>query len=151
GTSPFWVVSVTTLHVVWSIAVPIGMTESLFPNRPSEPWLAWPGLSVAGFLFLMGSLAIGRYSYRVASHHASADQVAICSVVILALLTFAFLSRRLQPVISRRHTRVAPIWLGVFCFLTGSVLAEAYTLGAYILKWPGTVTAAVELGLDILV
>lgn len=151
GTSPFWVVSVITLHVVWSIAVPIGMTESLFRNRSSEPWLAWPGLSVAGFLLLLGSLAIGRYSYRVASHHASANQVAICSVLILVLLTFAFLSQRSKPVISRRHTRVAPIWLGVFSFLTGSVLAGAYALGAYILKWPGTVTAVAELSMDFLI
>ncbi len=57
GTSPFWVVCVTTLHVLWSIAVPIGMTESLFPDRSSEPWLAWPGLTIAGLLFLLGDFA----------------------------------------------------------------------------------------------
>jgi hypothetical protein len=151
GTSPFWIVCVTTLHVAWSIAVPIGMTESLFPERSSEPWLGWSGFTVAGLLFLLGDLAVGHFSYRVASHHASAAQITTCSVLTLALLTFAFLSWPPQPVISRQRARVAPVWLGVFCFLSGSVLVSAYTLGAYILHWPGTATMVAELLLDILV
>jgi hypothetical protein len=150
GTSPHWVISVITLHVVWSLAVPIGMTESLFPERSSEPWLAWPGLSVAGSLFALGSLAVGRYSYRVASHHASPAQLTLCSVLILALLGFAFLSRRPRPAVGGLHPRVAPILLGTFCFLTGLVLVESYMLGAFILRLPGTVTAAAELGIDVL-
>jgi hypothetical protein len=151
GTSPFWIISVTTTHVVWSIGVPMGMTESLFPARSSQPWLGWPGLTVAAVLFVLGDGAVGRYSYQHASHHASSAQIAICSVLILALLAFAFLSRRSRPVSGSQSTRVAPFLLGLFCFFTGSLLVAAYGVGAFILHLPGTVTAVAVLALDLLV
>jgi hypothetical protein len=150
GTSPFWVVCVTVLHAVWSIAVPIGMTESLFPDRSSEPWLGRFGLAVAAFLFFLGSFAVGAYFHRTASHRASMPQIALCAVLILGLLTIAFLSRRSEAAAGARIPGCAPFWLGAFCFFTGLALVESYTLGAFILRWPGTVAGAVELGLVIL-
>jgi uncharacterized membrane protein YcfT len=33
-----WTVYVVVLHVAWSIVVPIGLVESLFPDRRTTPW-----------------------------------------------------------------------------------------------------------------
>ena len=49
-----WTVYVTILHVVWSIAVPIGLVEALFPGRRTTPWLGRIGFGVIGVLFAVG-------------------------------------------------------------------------------------------------
>src|SRR3569623_1163228 len=37
GTSPAWTVYVLGIHIAWSLAVPIGLTESFFADRGAEP------------------------------------------------------------------------------------------------------------------
>jgi hypothetical protein len=41
-------------HAVWSISIPILLTELLFPDRRTEPWLGRIGLAVAGLVYLVG-------------------------------------------------------------------------------------------------
>ena len=55
-----WVWSQWTLgyHVVWSILIPILLTELLFPTRRAEPWLGRAGVVGAGVVYLLGALAI---------------------------------------------------------------------------------------------
>jgi hypothetical protein len=48
-----WTVFVLTLHVVWSIATPIALVESM-SRRPTAPWLGRLGLTVVGVLFAVG-------------------------------------------------------------------------------------------------
>ncbi len=143
--------SVITAHVAWSLAVPIGMTESLFPEESTQPWLGWIGLSVAALLLLLGDLAIGHYFYRSATHHASAAQIAVCAVLILSLVAAAFTLPRPRPIIGHPRAPVAPVWIGAAGFLAGSIFVSLYGIGAFILHWPAMVTALVEAGLDALV
>jgi hypothetical protein len=150
GTAPAWVICVTTGHVVWSLAVPIGLTESLFPNRSREPWLGWPGITVAALLFVLGNLAIGSFFYRTQAHHASLTQITACSVLILGLLTFAMMRRRAQPTVSRPHVDREPVLLVVGPLIAGSLFVSLYWAGVF-LHWPANVTLALELGLDVLV
>jgi hypothetical protein len=39
GTALPWAVFVVSIHVVWSITVPIALTESAFPAQRDLPWL----------------------------------------------------------------------------------------------------------------
>lgn len=150
GTSPAWAVCVITLHVAWSLAVPIGMTESLYPARSSEPWLGWRGLAAALLLLLLGKLALGSYFYRVASHHASAAQIAVCTMLTMALVILALAWPRAVPIQRKPRSASAAHWLGIFSFLIGSVFIEAFWIGAFYLHWPAAITLSVELGLDLL-
>src|SRR5918911_357793 len=54
-----WVWTQWTLgyHAVWSISIPILLSELLFPARSSEPWIGRKGLLAAGFFFLLRGLA----------------------------------------------------------------------------------------------
>ena len=151
GISPFWAISVITGHVAWSMAVPVGMTESLFPAQSRQPWLGRVGLAVTGLLYLLGSVAIAAYFHRTATHHASAGQIAVCAALIAGFIAAAFLLPRPQPIIGEPHARVAPIWIGAVGFVVGSLFVSLYGIGAFILDWPGSVTAAVAAGLDALV
>jgi hypothetical protein len=151
GTSPFWAISVITGHVAWSMAVPVGMTESLFPAQSRQPWLGRVGLVVTGLLYLLGSVAIAAYFRRTATHHASAPQTAVCVALIVGLIAAAFLLPRPQPILGERYVRVAPIWIGAVGFVVGSLFVSLYGIGAFILHWPAIVTATVAAGLDALI
>ncbi|MGZ3305306.1 MAG: hypothetical protein ACXU8U_05540, partial [Asticcacaulis sp.] len=41
GTALPWLVFVISIHVIWSISVPIALAEALFRDRREEPWLGW--------------------------------------------------------------------------------------------------------------
>jgi hypothetical protein len=151
GTSPFWAISVITGHVAWSMAVPVGMTESLFPEQSKQPWLGRVGLVVTGLLYLIGSAVIAAYFHRTATHHATAGQIAVCAALIVGLIAAAFLLPRPQPITGEPYVRVAPIWIGAVGFVAGSLFVSLYGIGAFILHWPASVTAAVAAGLDALI
>ncbi len=151
GTSPFWVISVITLHVAWSMAVPIGMTESLFPEQSKQPWLGRFGLAVTALLFLLGSAAIAAYFHRTATYHASAGQIAVCAALILGLVATAFSLPRPRPTIGSPLVGVAPAWIAAIGFVAGSLFVALYGIGAFTLHWSGSVTAMVAAGLDALV
>jgi hypothetical protein len=151
GTSPFWAISVITIHVAWSLAVPVGMTESLFPGQAKQPWLGRVGLAVTALLYLLGTLAVAAYFHRTATQHASAGQIAVCAALIVGLIASAFLLPRPQPMIGGPRVSVAPVWIGTVGFVAGSIFVSLYGLGAFILHWPATVTATVAAGLDALI
>jgi hypothetical protein len=54
-----WVWAQWTLgyHAVWSISIPILLTELVFSARRSEPWLGRAGLITAGVFYVLGVLA----------------------------------------------------------------------------------------------
>jgi hypothetical protein len=151
GTSPFWVISVITLHVAWSLAVPVGMTESLFPEQSMQPWLGRVGLAVSALLYLLGVIAIAAYFHRTATHQASARQIMVCVALILGLVVTAFCLPRPQLVIGNPHVNVAPVWLGAIGFFAGSLFVSLYGIGAFLLHWPAIVTTMVEGALDALI
>src|SRR3954468_10872418 len=43
GTALPWAIFVTAIHVVWSITVPIALTESAFTAQRERPWLGTAG------------------------------------------------------------------------------------------------------------
>jgi hypothetical protein len=45
-------------HIVWSISIPILLTELLFPARRSELWLGRTGIIMAGVVYAIGALAV---------------------------------------------------------------------------------------------
>ena len=58
GTGLPWLVYVISIHVVWSMSVPIGLSEVLFRNRRGQPWLGPVGIGAFALLFLAGSALI---------------------------------------------------------------------------------------------
>ena len=151
GTSLHWAIVVITLHVAWSLAVPIGITESLFPEQSTQPWLGRVGLTVTAVLFSLASATIAAFFHRTATHHASARQLAVCTILIVGLIVSAFSFPRPQPMLGTPRVAVAPLWLASIAFLAGSLFVSLYGIGAFVLHWPATITAIAEAGLDALI
>ena len=58
GVNWVWTEWTVGYHIVWSIIIPILLTELLFPARRAEPWLGRTGVAVAGVVYALGALAI---------------------------------------------------------------------------------------------
>ncbi|WCN81985.1 hypothetical protein [Micromonospora sp. LH3U1] len=113
-------------HIVLTICAPIVLIESfLGSDRRLRPWLARPGLTVIGVIYLLGSLLIFSDSSGRKGFLASPLQLAFAAVVVLALIAAALLPRwrhpRPRPAetgTARRRDRVPhPLWIGAVVVL----------------------------------
>lgn len=87
GTSPVWSVYVLTIHVVWSIMIPIVLAESLFPGRAREPWLRLPGIIVVAVIYLLGALLLGAGSFYTYGFFPEIPQlVTVAALAVLSIL-----------------------------------------------------------------
>ncbi|CAM3510305.1 hypothetical protein ACXYTP_22245 [Tsukamurella ocularis] len=121
GTNVSIVQAVLSLHVIWSICVPIALVEALFPDRRTTPWLARPGYAGAAALFGAG-VVIGFVGTRVEDpFRATPLQHALSIAVIVVLIVLACVVPAGRPRVARD---APPPWLvGVATLLpTSSML-----------------------------
>ncbi len=86
-----WVIG---YHVVWSILIPIWLTEILFPSHRAEPWLGHMGVIVFGVIYALGALAIG---FFVRSTVAPGFQAPIVDVLAVAVLIALMMVMSISP------------------------------------------------------
>jgi hypothetical protein len=140
GTSPVWDTYVLSLHVAWSIAVPIGLAESLFPAGRSQPWLGRIGLAVMGLLYVGGVLLITRFTHKMEGFVAPA--ASLVSVALLALLCLVAAWRWPRRVLAAPRSPTPPLGLFLCSLGLGSVFAATEFYGARRLHLgPGPVLA----------
>jgi len=58
GVNWVWVEWTLGYHIIWSISIPILLTELLFPARRAEPWLGRTGLVIVGVVYAISALAL---------------------------------------------------------------------------------------------
>ncbi|MFD9962553.1 hypothetical protein [Amycolatopsis sp. NPDC058986] len=83
-----WTVYVLTLHVVWSMATPIAITEALFGR---DPWLRPLGITLWTVLLAIGAAATFTVSLFMGARHflAHPAQLATSAAIALALIVVA--------------------------------------------------------------
>lgn len=77
-------------HVVWSMAVPIAVVETLVPKIADHPWTGRRGLALVAAGFVLGAVAIFNELVRTEGFLASPAQFAGVGVVVVALVLLAF-------------------------------------------------------------
>ncbi len=132
GIGMTWTIYVLTIHVIWSIAVPIVLTETLFADRNREPWLGRIGLVVTFLLYVLGISALTLYSVKFEHFSASPAQLAASATVIALLVAAAFA----MPPTRTKATDAAPSpWLvGAVTFMATNALTLIYGHG--VKHWP---------------
>lgn len=141
GTALPWALYVTGLHVIWSLAVPIGLTEAMFPTRRGTLWLGRIGLLFCGALFLIGSAATAAYAWQHATIHATAQQMTAIVALIILLCASCRLSR--PPTSSAQAPRA---WqCGIIAFVLGSAYLVTYGFLPAITQWPVVVGAQLAI------
>lgn len=145
GTAFPWAIYVLTLHIVWSMAVPIGLTEALFPEAQPKPWLGKIGLTVTSLLLLFGIVASAMFQRAQDPFRETTGEVIAIVVLVLMLIVAAFCMPR--PIPARSPRPAPPALIGPACFLLGSAFLLTYGRGSSAgWPWPATVLAELIIG-----
>jgi hypothetical protein len=97
-----WTIFVLTLHTVWSISTPIALIEESASGRRTRPWCKPLGMVVTIALFMVGAVITFVSTYGDKDNHhymASPAKVTVVAIVVVALVTAAFLA----PKPGQRH------------------------------------------------
>jgi hypothetical protein len=84
GVNWVWVEWTIGYHIMWSIAIPILLTELLFPARRAEPWLGQTGVAVAGAVYAIGALALAAIFRLVVAPDFRAPAILLIGAALLA-------------------------------------------------------------------
>jgi hypothetical protein len=90
GISSTWTVFVLSLHVAWSIGVPIALTELLFRERRTEPWLGNFGFYGFTLLFVLGVVMVGVHTAKAEHFIASRAQFVVTGLLMVLVSAAAF-------------------------------------------------------------
>lgn len=144
-----WTVYVVILHLVWSIAVPIGLVEAMFPARRTTPWLHRPGLALSAIAFALGVALVTFGTWSQEHFVASPLQLAAAALIaaLFAIAAFALF----RPGLVRSDQEVEPPakWPPAAFALLALVAGSAFHLltqfgPAFLPPWP-----QVALGLSL--
>ena len=143
GTSPVWAIYVLGLHIVWSIATPIGLVECLFPARRTTPWLGPVSTGVVGLLYLAGLGLVATFTYKSLPFMAAPAQIIGVLVIVAALIAAALAWPTKAGMPGPATAAKAPHPLGLFLtsFVPGSLFVATEYYGIHWLRtpWPGAV------------
>ena len=143
GTGLPWLIYVVSIHVVWSMSVPIGLSEVLFRNKRDRPWLGPVGIGVFALLFLAGTALIAVYTHKSLPFMASPAQFAVTGVAVAGLIAAAFALPKTAPATDRAAPH--PLILFAVAFIAGSTLMLLQLMAQHSLHWPWTTYVAALL------
>jgi hypothetical protein len=158
-----WVWSEWTVgyHILWSLLIPILLTELLFPNHRTEPWLKRGGVAVAGVCFALGVVVIGIAFRRTIAptFRGPAAHLAVTALTaaVLAVLALAWPIRPCARQLADARRSVPSPWvLGLLALVATAgwfglfFLPDALKSGARALI-PMVATAALAAGTGLLI
>jgi hypothetical protein len=89
GVNWFWTSYVLGLHTVWSISLPILLTELLFPRLQRRPWLGRVGLGIDAAVYVLICLFLWRAFKSYANFSASPITLICTALLVVALVLLA--------------------------------------------------------------
>jgi len=86
GVNFVWTEWTVGYHILWSLLIPIALTELLFPEHRSEPWLTSGGLVAAGVCYVVGVAVIAMAFRRTVAPDFRAPQLHLILTVLAAFV-----------------------------------------------------------------
>lgn len=84
GVNWIWTEELMGYHALWSITIPIALTEACFPKLRQEPWLPKWGLGICVSLYALAALAIGSTFQRLLTPNFRAPLPLLIGTVLVA-------------------------------------------------------------------
>ena len=147
GTGIPWLIFVISIHIIWSICVPIGLTETLFTDRRQTSWVGWPGRTVFALLFLAGSAMVAGFSHKQGNFMATPAQFTVTGAAVVALIVAAVACPKTAPADAGAKAP-HPALLFLMSFVGGSALQLAQHVLPAAWHWPWQMVAAAVLVLE---
>ncbi|QBD83079.1 hypothetical protein EPA93_46805 [Ktedonosporobacter rubrisoli] len=125
GTNWYWVEYVVGWHAIWSISLPILLTEILFPGRRNEAWLGRIGLVIISVIFVL-ACALGFFAYDQLTKGFHASPLLLAGAAVAAILLFLlalFLPTRApaSPTQPKSRKAQSPWLIGLLAFVAGGI------------------------------
>lgn len=126
GVNWVWTEALIGYHAVWSVLVPIILTELCFRNRRKQAWLGRAGLIVAGVAYLLGAASISIVFRRFLTPGFRAPEIllAATALFVLGLVTWALMRRptAARPTLSHAGGAAPSAWAVALAALSASAL-----------------------------
>lgn len=137
GMGANWTLYVLSLHVIWSVCVPIAVVEALFPRDDESPWLGWVGRSVFAVLLLLGVVAVAVFTHKTEHFVSSAGQIGVTVGLIVVLIVLALRLKHFTSPRPMDTDRGAPNLgvLVVFALVLGSAFSLTQSLRGLGVWW----------------
>ncbi len=123
GVNWVWVEWTFGYHIMWSIAIPILLTELLFPARRAAPWLGRTGVAIAGVVYTIGALAVAAIFRQVVAPDFRAPAILLIGaallVVTLVVLALIWPVSQAAPASSVRNAP-SPWLVGLVTFVAAA-------------------------------
>jgi hypothetical protein len=117
GVNWFWASYVLGLHTVWSITLPILLTELLFPRLQSRPWLGRVGLGIDAFIYVLVCLVLFRFFTLFTHFSASPIELTGTALLVVLLISLALFVVPRLDIAPGGKTTPAPWLVGLMAFL----------------------------------
>jgi hypothetical protein len=147
GIGGHWTIFVLTLHVAWSICVPIALIEAAVPGRADTPWLGGPGLTITALLFAFGIAFTTFIGFRQDRFMSSTGQFAVAALVIVLLVIAAFRFPRATPQVAVGWTP-SPWLVGALALAAGSAVLLVPAAWGW---WAAAADLAIDVGVAAMV
>jgi hypothetical protein len=95
GVNWVWLEFIVPYHAVFSIAIPIAITELLFPERRDTPWVTPRGLLGVALVFVANAVLLARFQIGLFTSHAPQTSLGAnvgAALVVVGLIASAFLA-----------------------------------------------------------
>jgi hypothetical protein len=130
GVNWVWAEGLLGYHAVWSIAIPIALTELCFPQRRREPWLGRRGLAAALACYALGAASIATVFRRIVTPNfrAPAISLTVTAIVAAALVVTAFARRPPVARLAKLSARVPTFWLATGALVAAGLWMQLFRL-----------------------
>jgi hypothetical protein len=153
GVNWVWLEFIVPYHAVFSIAIPIAITELLFTDQRDAPWVSSRGLLGVALLFISNSLLLAIFQIGLFTNHAPHTSlganagVALVAVGLIVSALWASPGRARTadlPVASQRTIRLIGVMsgLGWFVGLRVLLIGDGTLAPAALILLAGTTIAA---------
>ena len=89
GINWVWAEYIIGYHAIWSITIPILITELLFPGKRTQPWLSNTGVGITAVIYLLISVAFYSTFVKLSGFTTSFEHYLIAGAIALGLIVLA--------------------------------------------------------------
>lgn len=120
GVNWVWTEYIIGYHAIWSITIPVLLTELIFPDRKAEPWLSRWGIWLTSIIFALSCAAFYSTFYKMSGFSSTLVHYLIAGSLVLCFIGISFYLPE-QPLLKHKLKTPAPVFVGIIAF-AGSIL-----------------------------
>ncbi|PFK80066.1 hypothetical protein COJ21_00075 [Priestia megaterium] len=154
GVNWVWSLYVLGLHIVWSISIPILLTELLFFKQRKDTWLRLPGMWITGFIYVTSLIVVAIMYLNFTNFSASPILICCTLLLIIGIVLLTLRMKILPPdTLPERNIRVVPPkWIvGIIAFFAGAIFFGVHEIFPSVFMISAFVPVLIDLSLFILV